>query len=169
MVVRAPVIVTMDGEPIRNGAVHVTGNRITAVSTSNIKHQTSNIIELRDCVLLPGLINAHCHLDYTCLRGRIKSQKSFTDWIRAINAEKAKLTRDDYVRSINDGLEEARRFGTTAMVNLEAFPKLISRIEPTPLRVWWCAELIDVSAPGRAEQMVADAIYHVAGRSAGFA
>jgi len=38
------------------------------------------------------------------LRGKIPRQKSFTNWIRAINAEKAGLTAQDYVASINAGL-----------------------------------------------------------------
>jgi cytosine/adenosine deaminase-related metal-dependent hydrolase len=109
-------------------------------------------------VLLPGLINAHCHLDYTSLRGKIPPQKSFTAWIRAINAEKAKLTASDYLQSIADGLSESLRFGTTTMVNLEAFPKLIARCLPHPLRVWWCAELIDVTEPGKTEEIVAAAM-----------
>ena len=48
----------------------------------------ATLVDLGEQALLPGLINAHCHLDYTCLRGKIPPQKSFTDWIRAINAEK---------------------------------------------------------------------------------
>ena len=106
---------------------------------------------------MPGLINAHCHLDYTCLRGKIPPQKSFTDWIRAINAEKSELSPKDYVASINDGFEEAKRFGTTAIANLTAFPELISQVQP-PIRTWWFAELIDIRAPERANELVDSAI-----------
>ena len=103
--------------------------------------------------LLPGLINAHCHLDYTCLRGKIPPRKSFADWIRAINAEKAKLSREDYLASINEGFAEAKRFGTTTIANLTAFPELISQIQ-APVRTWWFAELIDVRSPERANEIV---------------
>src|SRR5204863_2009013 len=89
------------------------------------RHSGQEIIDLGEQALLPGLINAHCHLDYTCLRGKIPRQKSFTDWIRAINSEKSKLTPEDYVASINEGFAEAKRFGTTTIVNLTAFPELI--------------------------------------------
>ncbi len=103
--------------------------------------------------LLPGLINAHCHLDYTCLRGKIPPAKSFTDWIRAINAAKAKLSADDYVASINEGFAEAKRFGTTTIANLTAFPELIAKIDE-PIRTWWFAELIDVRSCNRANEIV---------------
>jgi aminodeoxyfutalosine deaminase len=152
MIVRAPVIVTRNGLPVIDGAVRTEGNRISQVSGFSEVSRSSDrgeIVDLNGHVLLPGLINAHCHLDYTCLRERIPRQKTFTDWIRAINAEKAKLTAEDYLRSIAEGSREAQRFGTTSIVNLAAFPELIARLQPGPLRIWWCAELIDVTAPGK--------------------
>src|SRR5437868_6437949 len=157
MIVRARTVVTMDGKPIEDGAVRVTGNRIVDVGKiSEVASANDEIIDLGEHVLLPGLINAHCHLDYTCLRGKIPRQKSFTNWIRVINAEKAKLTAEDYVRSINAGFAEAQRFGTTTIANLTAFPELIAKINP-PIRTWWFAELIDVREPGRANEIVESA------------
>jgi aminodeoxyfutalosine deaminase len=157
MIVRARVVVTMNGRPITDGAVRVTGDRIVEVGKfSEFASDNDEIIDLRERVLLPGLINAHCHLDYTCLRGKIPRQKSFTNWIREINAEKGKLTAEDYVTSINAGFAEAQRFGTTTIANLTAFPELIAKIRP-PIRTWWFAELIDVREPERANEIVESA------------
>ena len=157
MIVRARMVVTMDVAPIQDGAVRVAGNRIVEVGKfSAFASDNDEIIDLGECVLLPGLINAHCHLDYTCLRGKIPRQKSFTNWIRIINAEKGKLTAEDYVTSINAGFAEAQRFGTTTIANLTAFPELIAKIKP-PIRTWWFAELIDVREPERANEIVESA------------
>ena len=159
MIIRARTVVTMDGPPIENGAVAVSGNRIVDVGRfDDIKTRNAgNTVDLGEQVLLPGLINAHCHLDYTCLRGKIPPQKSFTDWIRAINAEKSELSPKDYIASINEGFAEAKRFGTTAIANLTAFPELIPQIQP-PIRTCWFAELIDIRAPERANELVDSAI-----------
>src|SRR5216110_875995 len=113
MIIRARVVVTMDGPPIDNGAVVVLGDRIVDVgkfSEISKRYSTEEVVDLGEQALLPGLINAHCHLDYTCLRGKIPRQKSFTDWIRAINTEKSKLSPQDYIVSINAGFAEAQRF-----------------------------------------------------------
>src|SRR5438067_12980127 len=137
MIVRARIVVTMDGPPIENGAVRVIDGRIIDVGNfADVGSANDGIVDLGHYVLLPGLINAHCHLDYTCLRGKIPRQKSFTDWIRAINTEKAKLSPENYVASINQGFAEAKRFGTTTIANLTSFPELIMRIE-APIRTWW--------------------------------
>src|SRR6266576_4532513 len=156
MILRARVVVTMDGPPIENGAVVISGNRILDVGKFpeiSERHSGQELVDLGEQALLPGLINAHCHLDYTCLRGQIPPQKSFADWIRAINAEKAKLSAQDYVSSIREGFAEAKRFGTTGVANLTAFPELVPQIE-APIHAWWFAELIDVRAPERASEIV---------------
>jgi aminodeoxyfutalosine deaminase len=155
MIVRARTVVTMDGPPIGNGAVVVSADRIVDVGEFDQikKENAGEIVDLGEQALLPGLINAHCHLDYTCLRGKIPPQKSFTDWIRAINAEKLNLSPKDYLASINNGFTEARRFGTTSIANLTGFPELIAHIN-APIRTWWFGELIDVRAPKRANEIV---------------
>jgi cytosine/adenosine deaminase-related metal-dependent hydrolase len=147
MILRARTVVTMDGPPIENGAVAIDANRIVDVGTFDEvrMRQAGEIVDLGEQALLPGLINAHCHLDYTSLRGKIPKPKSFTDWIRAINREKAKLSPADYVASINQGFAEAKRFGTTTIANLTAFPELIPQVQPA-IRAIWFAELIDVRA-----------------------
>jgi cytosine/adenosine deaminase-related metal-dependent hydrolase len=161
MIIRARAVVTMDGAPVENGAIALSGDRIVDVgkfSEVSAGHSGQEIIDLGEQVLLPGLINAHCHLDYTCLRGKIPPQKSFTNWIRAINAEKSKLSPEDYVSSINEGFKEAKKFGTTTIANLTAFPELIRRIPGAPTRTWWFAELIDVRSPSRATKLVDSAV-----------
>jgi cytosine/adenosine deaminase-related metal-dependent hydrolase len=155
MIVRARTVVTMNGPPIDNGAVAVSGDRIAAVGPAKdvLSRFGADVIDLGEQILLPGLINAHCHLDYTLLRGKIPRKTSFTDWIRAINAEKAKIAGQEYVESIKRGFIEARQFGTTSVANLTAFPDLIAQINE-PIRTWWFAELIDVRDPKSASDLV---------------
>ena len=161
MILRARAVVTMDGPPIGNGAVAVSGDRIVDVGKFpevSARYSGQEIIDLGEQVLLPGLINAHCHLDYTCLRGKIPRQKSFTDWISAINTEKSKLSPQDYIASISEGFAEAKQFGTTTVANLTAFPELIRQLPGPPIRTWWFAELIDVRSPKRTNEFVDSAI-----------
>jgi aminodeoxyfutalosine deaminase len=161
MIIRARAVVTMDGAPIENGAVAISGDRIVDVGKFpevSAQYSGQEMIDLGEQALMPGLINTHCHLDYTCLGGKIPRQKSFTDWIRAINEEKLKLSPEDYVASINEGFAEAKRFGTTTIANLTAFPELIRQVPDAPLRTWSFAELMDVRSPDRANELVDSAV-----------
>jgi cytosine/adenosine deaminase-related metal-dependent hydrolase len=159
MIIRARTVVPVESEPIENGAVVIAGNKIAAVGRFEeiTKDHAGAVLDLGEQALLPGLINAHCHLDYTGLRGKIPARQTFADWIRAINSEKAKLTEQDYVDSIRAGFAEALRFGTTTIANLTAFPKLVGAIAE-PIRTWWFGELIDVRNPLEADGIANDAM-----------
>jgi aminodeoxyfutalosine deaminase len=149
MIVRSRVVVPMVGDPIEDAAVVIAGRQIADVGRFEevrARHG-GDVLDLGEQILLPGLINAHCHLDYTLLRGQIPPQHSFNDWIWAINAHKAALQEEDYLTAIATGFAEAQEFGTTTLVNLEAFPELLPRLQRSPLRTWWCVEMIDVRRP----------------------
>ena len=146
MIYRAKKVITMDGAPIEDGAVAVEGGRIAdAGRYAELRpRRGGEVIDLGEVVLLPGLINAHCHLDFTALRGAIAPQRSFADWIVQINALRHEFSDDEFLESIARGFEEARRWGTTTIANIESMPGLLTRLPTPPLRTWWFAELIDV-------------------------
>src|SRR5581483_4248702 len=146
MILRARIVVTMDGPPIENGAVAINNGEIYAVADFDHVQRlyTGRIIDLGEQALLPGLINAHCHLDYTMMRNAICPQQSFTQWIARINALKRSLDEDDYLRAIALGFDELKKWGTTTVLNIEAFPELMVRMPAPPIRTWWFYEMIDV-------------------------
>jgi cytosine/adenosine deaminase-related metal-dependent hydrolase len=159
MIIRSRTVVPMEGDPIDDGAVVVSGEKIADVGRFDEVRQrhSGDVLDLGEQILMPGLINGHCHLDYTMMRGTIPPSRSFSDWIQAINAEKAKLTEQDYIDSIHAGFAEAKRFGTTTILNLIALPKLAAAIKDPPVRTWWFGELIDVRNPDEAERIADEA------------
>lgn len=141
---RARHVLPLHSPPIADGAVLVREGRIAAVGRFADLRGMGEVVDLGEQVLLPGLINAHCHLDYTGMRGAILAPESFTAWIGRINALKRECTEDDYLRGIRDGFAECLRTGTTSLLNIEAFPELLPRLDTPPVRTWWCYELIDI-------------------------
>jgi cytosine/adenosine deaminase-related metal-dependent hydrolase len=149
----------MDGPPIDDGAVAVAGDRIAAVGRfEETRALGGSVIDLGEVIILPGLINAHCHLDFTSLRGDIQQRRSFADWIRQINSLRRELSDEDFLVSIALGFAEARRWGTTTIANIESMPALLERMGPPPLRTWWFAELIDVRSRSSAKEVVEDSL-----------
>lgn len=160
MIIRARAIVTMDGPPIENGAVAIAGNRISAVGPlAEVRAARDGpVLDLGEVVLLPGLINAHCHLDYTTMRNAISPPTSFTAWVQRINSLKRSLDNDDYLAAIRRGFAELRRWGTTSVCNIEAFPELMPHLGPSPLRTWWFYEMIDIRHRITSDDVVAGAL-----------
>ena len=72
-----------EGSIIRDGAVAIDGNTIAGVGTSEeIGAQFSGrrIIDARDCLVMPGLINGHTHAAMTCFRG-LADDMELMDWL----------------------------------------------------------------------------------------
>jgi cytosine/adenosine deaminase-related metal-dependent hydrolase len=156
LIVRARIVATAGRPAIENGAVAISANRVADVGAFPeiaAGHGGVEIIDLGEQALLPGLINAHCHLEYTCLRGKIPRPTTFTKWVRAINTAKTELSPEDYLASTHNGFSEAQKFGTTTIANLTGFPELAASVR-APVRTWWFPELIDVRNPERANEIV---------------
>jgi len=157
---RAKLVLPVASPRIEDGPVAVEGGRIAGVGAAKEICRTFSgaVHDLGEVILLPGLINAHCHLDYTVMRGAILNSGSFAGWIERLNAIKRSLTQDDFIESIRLGFRELTEWGTTSVFNIESFPELLPRLEPPPIRTWWFYELLDVRNRIDTEEVVMGAL-----------
>lgn len=145
MILRARIVLPITSAPLENGAIQVSGSQITWVGPWTQAPPDSEIVDLGESILLPGLINAHCHLDYTEFAGKVPPPKSFTDWIRSLVALKTTTSLEDYRRSWAAGAEMLLQTGTTTVANVEAVPELLPEAwTRTPLRVLSFREIISL-------------------------
>ena len=86
MFLSAQYILPITQPPITNGWIETSEGRIVRVGHGPAPAGTT---DLGDVALLPGLVNAHTHLELSWLAGRIRPAASMVDWIRALIAERA--------------------------------------------------------------------------------
>src|SRR3989442_5571012 len=137
MILRAKLVVPMSQPPIDDGAVVVDGDMIVAVGpVKDIRAQhAGDVRDLGEVALAPGLINAHCHLDYTDMINQVEWCGSFIEWILQLVALKKLQTDKQYVAAIRDWAQQLLTSGTTTVVNTESFPTLTDQVGATPLRI----------------------------------
>jgi cytosine/adenosine deaminase-related metal-dependent hydrolase len=164
VIVRAKYVLPMAQPPVEDGAVAVAGDTIVAIGKSADIRRThgGDVRDLGEAVLLPGLINAHCHLDYTDMAGEVEWRGSFIEWVLQLVALKKLRSDNDYLRAIRNGMDLLARSGTTTVVNIESFPHLIEKALPVPLRTFWCVELIDWNSTEPADKMVKETLNLIA-------
>jgi cytosine/adenosine deaminase-related metal-dependent hydrolase len=98
--------------PLERGVVAVDGERIAAVEP----HGTRNAdVDLGNVAILPGLVNAHTHLDLTGLRGLAPPTPDFTGWLRQVIDHRRSRSLDQVRTDNQTGLAESLRFGTTLL------------------------------------------------------
>ena len=154
---RARRVLPLASLPIEDGGLAVRGNEILAVGEwKALRSDHSGAVheDLGEVILLPGLINAHCHLDYTMMRGALSGERAFADWIRNLTELRRSLDQGDYLEAIAGGLAELRQWGCTTVLNIESFPELLSFLPPSPIRVWWFLEMMDVRSRIPADEIV---------------
>jgi len=164
MILRSRVVLPISQPPIEDGAVLISGNRIARVGPWKdfSASEGDSVTDLGDVILMPGLINAHCHLDYTDMAGLIPPQKSFTDWIRLMLSTKAGWNYSEYAESWIAGAKMLLRTGTTTVVDFEAVPELIPDVwSATPLRVVSLLEMTGVKTRRDPRAILQDNIGHI--------
>jgi cytosine/adenosine deaminase-related metal-dependent hydrolase len=106
-------ILPITAAPIASGTVAVEGERIAYVG-SRAAAPAGEDVDLGNVLLLPGLVNAHCHLELTAMRGFLE-ELEFGDWIlRLATGKRAVLTSLDMLRdAARLGIAEGLRAGVT--------------------------------------------------------
>lgn len=161
LILRARCLLPMGAAPIDNGAVALEGGRIRWIGRwRDFEGGTgARMHDLGEVVLLPGLINAHCHLDYTGMAGQLPPPRHFPDWIKMILSLKAHWSYTDYAESWLKGAKMLLESGTTTVCDIEAFPELVPDVwGSTPLRVISFLEVTGLRDVRIAEEVLAKAL-----------
>jgi aminodeoxyfutalosine deaminase len=96
----------VSGPPLEGGTVTVRGDRIESVDPAGTRTPD---VDFGNAAIIPGLVNAHTHLDLTGARGVVPPGPDFVAWLRQVIAHRG----NQQVVDIRTGLEESLRFGTT--------------------------------------------------------
>ena len=97
-------------------------------------------------LLLPGFINAHCHVEYSHLAGRLPAGASFTDWLAAMYDAKQGSSEADYEAGARAGVQELLAGGTTTVVDTMSQPVTARVLAQSPLRYVALHEVIGLDA-----------------------
>ncbi len=111
-------VVPVSAAPIENGAVAVSGDLIAGIGSHTEIFERFPEFEresLGEAIILPGLINAHTHLELTAMRGYLENEeRDFFAWLRKLTiARLERMTPDDILVSATWGACEAVRAGVT--------------------------------------------------------
>ncbi|MFA4915899.1 MAG: amidohydrolase [Syntrophales bacterium] len=78
-------IVPMDvkGTVIQDGAIAIEGEEIIAIGERELissRYISKEVVDAKDCLVMPGLINCHTHAAMSCFRG-IADDRELLDWL----------------------------------------------------------------------------------------
>ena len=111
---RARHVVTMTGRVLENGWLRLSAGRIVALGTGGAPGPT---VDLGDAIVLPGLVNAHTHLEFSALAEPLDGTGGLPAWIdRVVTLRRARPTGSaDAGAAIRRGLAESSAAGVTML------------------------------------------------------
>jgi cytosine/adenosine deaminase-related metal-dependent hydrolase len=146
-------VIPVDRKPLEGGIVVVGGDRILAVEERGSRKPD---LEFGGCAVLPGLVNAHTHLDLSGLRGQLAMPASFLDWLRAVIRHRRGLSVEQIQADIRSGIDESLTTGTTLVGDISGQGLSWPLLAESPLRAIVYYELLGLPKP-RAKAAWADA------------
>jgi cytosine/adenosine deaminase-related metal-dependent hydrolase len=119
MLLTARWLLTGATPPIKDGAILVEGETIREVGTRHwfAKQDIAQVIDLGESILIPGLVNAHCHLEFSALKEKIPPTRSFSKWVRELLTKNLSLSQDEKENGIRAGIAELLHGGATTVVD----------------------------------------------------
>ena len=131
LIVAAHVATVVPRQVLADYAVAISAGRIVAVlpaAEALARFEARNVVHLREHLLIPGLVNLHCHAAMTLLRG-IADDTPLMTWLQDhIWPAEAKHVGDEFA---HDGsllaMAEMLRGGTTCVNDMYFFPEATAR------------------------------------------
>jgi cytosine/adenosine deaminase-related metal-dependent hydrolase len=114
-VLSARWVFPVDAPPLAGGTVTVRAGRIAAVEP---RGERTPDLDFGNAAIIPGLVNAHTHLDLSGMRDKVPPSTDFVGWLRSVIAYRR--SQPSAAADIQTGLSEALRFGTTLIGDISA-------------------------------------------------
>jgi cytosine/adenosine deaminase-related metal-dependent hydrolase len=147
-------VLPIDGPPLRDGRVVCEGDRVSWVGPAADPDAPGGPVrDLGPGVLLPGLVNAHCHIELSQLAGQIPIGGGFVPWVEAVVAARGR-PGEDAVRARADAIRLLEDQGTVAVGDVSNTLGHLDLLAASRLRAVVFLELLAWD-PAHAESTVA--------------
>jgi len=122
MIIRAKYTYLPNQRIAENVAVTIDQGVIRSFDSANSRGD--DVLDLGDALLLPGLVNAHTHLELGFAAGNVEPGHDFADWLRRLVVQLRSATPRDFDRAIQAGLSDSLAAGVTTLGDITRRPSI---------------------------------------------
>jgi cytosine/adenosine deaminase-related metal-dependent hydrolase len=116
--VHADAVIVGDGVPLRDGAVVFDGEGVVldvGPAGEVLPRHAGVAVERVHGVVLPGLVNAHTHIELSAYRGRVTGGRGFVDWVDRFVATRSETPAEEEEEAVARGVAELDAACTAAV------------------------------------------------------
>jgi cytosine/adenosine deaminase-related metal-dependent hydrolase len=142
MLIRSDFLFTAQNQILENTALEIRDQKIISVGTAlEILKDRKPDYDFGNCLLLPGLVNAHTHLDLSRFLNMIPAKLSFGEWVKSflsIRAQVGYLNEKEYGQRVIEQVS----YGVTTIGDINQSGVIAN---PTSARVIAFLELLGLT------------------------
>jgi len=123
------------------------------------KYPDATLFDLKDQILMPGLINSHVHLEFSSNRAELKLG-SFVSWLKSVIKSRDQLLAKCGTKCIDEALKYILESGTTTIGAISSFGLDLNMCAISPLNVVYFNEVLG-STPSAVDIIYSDFLQRV--------
>jgi aminodeoxyfutalosine deaminase len=149
--ISADLIYTLEGKPIKNGVLvfddegKILDVLQDATLDESIEHFTG--------VLVPGMVNAHCHLELSFMKGQIPRHSGLIEFVKQVVTIRDDFSKETQQQSISDADKEMQKEGIVYVGDISNDTRSFFQKQKSNLGYHTFVELFDLG-PGGTQQSV---------------
>lgn len=155
-IISAKYLLTLDSDPIIDGALAIENGEILDVGTEEqllARYKNASHEDFPDHAILPGLINAHSHLDMGGHRNfpfdpvrTMGVDVNFVDWLLSCIHYKKESAPDRYRAAVEEGIDACIESGTTCVGDMGSYEGIFQVLEQKGMRAVIFPEIISLGS-----------------------
>ncbi len=140
--------------PLQDGALLIDHDRIRECGPAKDlleKYPEATRVDLGESVLLPGLVNAHCHLELSfsppydlAANASPSGEPNFVQWLIRVSKYQDTLKSSEKRSAMQEGLKNLRESGTTTVGDLTTYEGALTCYQESGLRVVTYPEVMNL-------------------------
>ncbi len=129
-------VVPITSKPIKNGAVVIDRSEIIDFGLADkiFKKYQSIRKDLGNAILMPALANAHTHLEFSFMRGKIKKTLGFSDWVRILVDEKEQAVGKELLTQAEQAIQQMHQSGISLIGEISNSLATMKLLAKSPLK-----------------------------------
>lgn len=141
------------GEPLKNGFLEITDDgRIIRLTQERPTADGDEKVQVLHGIICPGLINCHCHLELSHMKGKIPEATGLPGFLKEV-VKTRKAEEEDILLAMEDADREMWKNGMIAVGDISNTPASIPVKQQSLIRYHTFVEVFDLS-PFRAVEVL---------------
>ncbi len=146
-VYRAGWVVVDPWTIIENGYVRVANETIVEVGQGRGPGSAGAVTDCGPGVILPGLVNAHTHLELSGLKGATDTSAGLIGWVESVIRLREEMELQQLIESATEGLESICSSGTVLIGDIASLGITRELFEASPAAGIWFREYLGTVFP----------------------